>query len=155
MRISDWSSDVCSSDLRARLRRPVGADRRAVPRAAKRHHRRGAERRCYHGLAGRHLCVWRLLPVLDALQPRPAGAVPAFGLNEIWKEAYDEVEGVEWLSAGAWDPCHIFTKEPIRSLADMNGKRVFGVPTAGRSLARYGLIQIGRASCRARVCQYV
>src|SRR3546814_5463122 len=65
-----------------------------------------------------------------------------YGLNEIWKEAYDEVEGVEWLSAGAWDPCHIFTKEPIRSLADMNGKRVFGVPTAGRFLARYGLIPV-------------
>ncbi len=65
-----------------------------------------------------------------------------YGLNEIWKEAYDEVEGVEWLSAGAWDPCHIFTKEPIKSLADMNGKRVFGVPTAGRFLARYGLIPV-------------
>ncbi len=65
-----------------------------------------------------------------------------YGLNEIWKEAYDEVEGVEWLSAGAWDPLHIFTKEPINSLADMNGKRVFGVPTAGRFLARYGLIPV-------------
>jgi TRAP-type mannitol/chloroaromatic compound transport system substrate-binding protein len=65
-----------------------------------------------------------------------------YGLNEIWKEAYDEVEGVEWLSAGAWDPLHIFTKEPIRSLADMNGKRVFGVPTAGRFLSRYGLIPV-------------
>src|SRR3546814_14997458 len=30
MRISDWSSDVCSSDLRARsVRRPLGADRQA------------------------------------------------------------------------------------------------------------------------------
>ena len=65
-----------------------------------------------------------------------------YGLNEIWKEAYGEVEGVEWLSAGAWDHCHIFTKAPIRSLADMNGKRVIGVPTAGRFLARYGLIPV-------------
>lgn len=65
-----------------------------------------------------------------------------YGLDKIWKEAYDEVEGVEWLSAGAWDPLHIFTKEPIRSLADMNGKRVFGVPTAGRFLSRYGLIPV-------------
>lgn len=55
-----------------------------------------------------------------------------YGLNEIWKEAYDEVDNVTWLSAGAWDPLHIFTKDPIRSLADMRGKRVFGVPTAGR-----------------------
>jgi TRAP-type mannitol/chloroaromatic compound transport system substrate-binding protein len=65
-----------------------------------------------------------------------------YGLNEIWAEAYGEVEGVEWLSAGAWDPLHIFTKEPIRSIADMRGKRVFGVPTAGRFLSRYGLIPV-------------
>jgi hypothetical protein len=49
---------------------------------------------------------------------------------------------VKWLSAGAWDPLHIFTKDPIRSLADMNGKRVFGVPTAGKFLSRYGLIPV-------------
>ncbi|PZX04709.1 TRAP-type C4-dicarboxylate transport system substrate-binding protein [Celeribacter halophilus] len=65
-----------------------------------------------------------------------------YGLNEIWKEAYDEVDNVTWLSAGAWDPLHIFTKEPIRSLADMKGKRVFGVPTAGRFLSQYGLIPV-------------
>lgn len=65
-----------------------------------------------------------------------------YGLNEIWAEAYGEVENVEWLGAGAWDPCHIFTKDPIRSVADMRGKRVFGVPTAGRFLSRYGLIPV-------------
>ena len=65
-----------------------------------------------------------------------------YGLNEIWQEAYDDIEGVEWLGAGAWDPLHIFTKDPIRSLADMRGKRVFGVPTAGRFLSRYGLIPV-------------
>lgn len=65
-----------------------------------------------------------------------------YGLDKIWKEAYDEVEGVEWLSAGAWDPLQIFTKEPINSLADMKGKRVFGVPTAGKFLSRYGLIPV-------------
>ncbi|MDK3019088.1 TRAP transporter substrate-binding protein DctP [Pseudodonghicola flavimaris] len=65
-----------------------------------------------------------------------------YGLAEIWQEAYDEVDNVTWLSTGAWDPLHIFTKEPIRSLADMKGKRVFGVPTAGRFLSRYGLIPV-------------
>ena len=66
-----------------------------------------------------------------------------YGLNGIWAEAYGEIEGVEWLGAGAWDPLHIFTTErPIRSLADMAGLRVFGVPTAGRFLARYGLIPV-------------
>ena len=66
-----------------------------------------------------------------------------YGMNEIWKEAYDEIEGVEWLGAGAWDPLHIFTtKKPIRSVKDMAGLRVFGVPTAGRFLTRYGLIPV-------------
>ncbi|GIX13291.1 MAG: C4-dicarboxylate ABC transporter [Paracoccaceae bacterium] len=66
-----------------------------------------------------------------------------YGLDEIWREAYSEVENVTWLSTGAWDPLHIFTvNKPIRSLADMNGLRVFGVPTAGRFLSRYGLIPV-------------
>ena len=66
-----------------------------------------------------------------------------YGLNEIWAEAYGEVENVTWLSTGAWDPLHIFTVDkPIRSLADMKGLRVFGVPTAGKFLSRYGLIPV-------------
>lgn len=65
-----------------------------------------------------------------------------YGLNEIWAEAYGEVENVTWLSSGAWDPLHIFSKDPIRSLADMRGKRVFGVPTAGRFLSQYGLVPV-------------
>jgi len=66
-----------------------------------------------------------------------------YGLDEIWREAYAEVENVTWLSTGAWDPLHIFTVDkPIRSLADMNGLRVFGVPTAGRFLAQYGLVPV-------------
>ena len=65
-----------------------------------------------------------------------------YGLNKIWQESYDEIKGVEWLGAGAWDPCHIFTKDPINSLGDLKGKRVFGVPTAGRFLAQYGLIPV-------------
>jgi TRAP-type mannitol/chloroaromatic compound transport system substrate-binding protein len=66
-----------------------------------------------------------------------------YGLDDIWREAYGEVENVTWLSTGAWDPLHIFTVDkPIRSLADMKGLRVFGVPTAGRFLARYGLVPV-------------
>ncbi len=65
-----------------------------------------------------------------------------YGLNEIWKEAYDEVGGVTWLSAGAWDPCHFATVEPIRSLADLKGKRVFTFPTAGRFLKRFGVVPV-------------
>lgn len=65
-----------------------------------------------------------------------------YGLDKIWEEAYSEVENVKWLSAGSWDPLHIFTKMPIKSLADLNGKRVFGVPTAGKFLSRYGLVPV-------------
>ncbi len=65
-----------------------------------------------------------------------------WGLNEIWAEAYGEVEGVTWLSAGAWDPCHFATKAPIKSLADLKGKRVFTFPTAGRFLSRFGVVPV-------------
>lgn len=65
-----------------------------------------------------------------------------WGLKEIWEEAYSEVEGVKWLSAGAWDPCHFATKDPIRSLDDLKGKRVFTFPTAGRFLSRFGVVPV-------------
>ena len=65
-----------------------------------------------------------------------------YGLGEIWEEAYAEVGGVKWLSAGAWDPCHFITREPIRSLADMAGKRIFTFPTAGRFLRRFGVVPV-------------
>jgi TRAP-type mannitol/chloroaromatic compound transport system substrate-binding protein len=65
-----------------------------------------------------------------------------WGLKEIWQEAYNEVKGVTWLSAGAWDPCHFATKEPITKLADLKGKRVFTFPTAGRFLTRFGVVPV-------------
>lgn len=65
-----------------------------------------------------------------------------WGLNKIWEEAYNEVKGVTWLSAGAWDPCHFATKEPITKLADLKGKRVFTFPTAGRFLSRFGVVPV-------------
>jgi len=65
-----------------------------------------------------------------------------YGLKEIWEEAYGEVEGVTWLSAGAWDPCNFATVEPIRSIADLEGLRVFTFPTAGRFLQRFGVVPV-------------
>ena len=65
-----------------------------------------------------------------------------YGLKEIWEEAYGEVDGVTWLSAGAWDPCHFNTVDPIRSLADLKGKRVFTFPTAGKFLSRFGVVPV-------------
>ena len=65
-----------------------------------------------------------------------------YGLKEIWEEAYGEIENVTWLSAGAWDPCHFNTVDPIRSLEDLKGKRVFTFPTAGKFLQRFGVVPV-------------
>ena len=64
-----------------------------------------------------------------------------WGLDEIWDAEYAKV-GVKWLSAGAWDPCHFATKDPINSLADLQGKRVFTFPTAGRFLTQFGVVPV-------------
>ena len=55
-----------------------------------------------------------------------------YGLNEIWEESYAGT-GVKWLGAGAWDPCNFATNEPIRSVADFQGKRVFARRPPGAS----------------------
>ncbi len=64
-----------------------------------------------------------------------------YGLGKNWDAEYSKV-GVKWLSAGAWDPCHFNTKDPIRSLADLKGKRVFTFPTAGRFLTQFGVVPV-------------
>src|SRR5512134_3113195 len=65
-----------------------------------------------------------------------------YGLSEIWKEAYDEVEGVTWLSTGAWDPCNCATTRPLRSLADLQGLRVYMFPTGGRFMQQFGVVPV-------------
>lgn len=65
-----------------------------------------------------------------------------YGLNEIWEEAYGEVENVKWLSAGSWDPCHFNTVKPIRSLEDLKGLRVYTFPSAGQFLTRFGVVPV-------------
>lgn len=65
-----------------------------------------------------------------------------WGLNEIWAEAYNEVENVTWLSSGSWDPCHFNTVKPIKKLADLKGLRIFTFPTAGKFLARFGVVPV-------------
>jgi TRAP-type mannitol/chloroaromatic compound transport system substrate-binding protein len=64
-----------------------------------------------------------------------------YGLNEIWDAEYSKV-GVKHISAGSWDPCHFTTKDPINSLADLKGKRVFTFPTAGRFLSQFGVVPV-------------
>ena len=41
---------------------------------------------------------------------------------------------------GSWDPCNFATQEPIRSIADLKGKRVFTFPTGGRFLKKFGVV---------------
>ncbi|PIY73354.1 MAG: C4-dicarboxylate ABC transporter, partial [Rhodobacterales bacterium CG_4_10_14_0_8_um_filter_70_9] len=61
-----------------------------------------------------------------------------YGLADIWREAYAEAGGVVWLSAAGQDPCNFNTKKPIRSLADLNGLRLYTFHTAGRFLSKFG-----------------
>lgn len=65
-----------------------------------------------------------------------------YGLNEIWQEAYDEIENVTWLSQGSWDPCNVATTKPVRSLEDLKGLRLYVFPTVGRFLAKFGVVPV-------------
>lgn len=62
------------------------------------------------------------------------------GLNEIWEEAYDEIEGVTWISQGSWDPCNFATTKPIRSIEDFKGLRMYMFPTGGQFMTQFGVV---------------
>lgn len=128
---------------RAFLRRPACPDGRPFPRHAVRRSRCGAVRRGDDGLPVDISVFGGYFPFATRYPLDVTALFRYYGLKEIWEEAYSEVENVTWLSTGSWDPLHIFTVDkPIRSLADMNGLRVFGVPTAGKFLSKYGLIPV-------------
>ena len=61
--------------------------------------------------------------------------------QDLGRAEYSKV-GVKHLSAGSWDPCHFNTKDPINSLADLQGKRIYTFPTAGRFLAQFGVVPV-------------
>ena len=63
-----------------------------------------------------------------------------YGLNEIWKEAYDEIKGVTWISQGSWDPCNFATTKPIRSVKDFKGLRMYMFPTGGQFMQQFGVV---------------
>lgn len=65
-----------------------------------------------------------------------------YGLRQIWEEAYTEAGGVVWLSAGGQDPCNFNTKNPIRSVADLSGLKLYTFPTAGRFLTQFGVVPV-------------
>ena len=62
-----------------------------------------------------------------------------WGLNEIWSETYNTVPNITWLGVGAWDPCHLSSVKPIKTVNDLNGLRVFTAHTVGQFLARFGV----------------
>jgi TRAP-type mannitol/chloroaromatic compound transport system substrate-binding protein len=64
-----------------------------------------------------------------------------WGLKQIWEEEYAKV-GVKHVSAGSWDPCNFSTNKPIKTLADLQGLRVFTFPTAGRFLTQFGVVPV-------------
>lgn len=65
-----------------------------------------------------------------------------YGLKEVWQEAYGEVDNVTWLGTGSWDPCNVASVKPVRSLADLQGLRLFTFPTGGRFLSRFGVVPV-------------
>jgi TRAP-type mannitol/chloroaromatic compound transport system substrate-binding protein len=64
-----------------------------------------------------------------------------YGLDEIWKAEYAKV-GVKHISAGSWDPANFATREPINSLEDLKGLKIFTFPTAGRFLEQFGVVPV-------------
>src|SRR3546814_17279764 len=111
MRISDWSSDVCSSDLGIQ-RRPGGTDGGG---------RRPGHRLCAAGLRATRWCNWltRLAHrMTNTATPSPQAAVHG-----------SDIEG-----------------------AQTSVHRVECRDNEGVSAC---CLEIGRASCRERVCQYV
>jgi TRAP-type mannitol/chloroaromatic compound transport system substrate-binding protein len=64
-----------------------------------------------------------------------------YGLADIWREEYAKV-GVHWLSAAGQDPCNFNTVKPIKSLADMDGLKLYTFPTAGRFLSQFGVVPV-------------
>lgn len=66
-----------------------------------------------------------------------------YGLDDIWEEAYNEIEGVTWLSQGSWDPCNIASTKPIRSVEDLKGLRLFTSLFNGKFLEeQFGVVPI-------------
>src|SRR3546814_15657688 len=113
MRISDWSSDVCSSDLGKTTRRPRsgGVDRRGQ------------------------------IPEMVSIHVRPP-----------------EIE--DRLMPGHWEGDLIKGKANASAVGTLNERTsgylmLIKLNDATATSAVEGFSEIGRASCRERVCQYV
>src|SRR3546814_6800351 len=135
MRISDWSSDVCSSDLGmgGSVRSHVGAARGRSP------HRHPPS-------PGRSAVHVEFTEEHDSLR----AMVRDFAEREIAPHAE------------AWDRDHHFPVDVVRAMGDLG---LFGIPFPSEYGGGDGdltmvciaieELEIGRAPCRERVCQYV
>ena len=63
------------------------------------------------------------------------------GFADIWREQYDKIEGVTWLTGGGWDPNNLASKTKLATYDDLKGKKVFGYPSVAEFLEPTGLIQ--------------
>src|SRR3546814_11599733 len=121
MRISDWSSDVCSSDLSSLLKPAAAVLEQA--------------------LAGIELAPAQipLINNVDVQTPSEPGVIK----DALVRQAWHPVRWVETLQAmKAQGITHVVECGPGKVLAGLT-KRI------DKDL------EIGRASCRERVCQYV
>src|SRR3546814_13348926 len=119
MRISDWSSDVCSSDLRE----------------------------------GRPF----LVDPADALQPAFLGLVPDIGVEETLALHLVTLGKTQHLSAQRGQAA-IEGIKLVDEIFDLRAVELDAFDLGGQVLAQlliFLLFEIGRASCRERVCQYV
>ncbi|MCR9059935.1 MAG: TRAP transporter substrate-binding protein [Rhodobacteraceae bacterium] len=64
-----------------------------------------------------------------------------YGLADIWRSEYEKV-GVSWISAAGQDPCNFNTKKEIKSVADLEGLKLYTFPTAGRFLSKFGVVPV-------------
>src|SRR3546814_14771731 len=112
MRISDWSSDVCSSDLRHQLHHPARA-----------------------GVADRGAVELAFLP-RDRVDEGPVAFVARGDAHRREARDLDRVEAVR-----------------LRAAADHHAQ--VGAADLLGELPREYMVEIGRASCRERVWQYV
>ena len=75
-----------------------------------------------------------------------------YGLEDIWsRKPMPRTMARSPGSDRRVGPCNFATTKPIRSLADLKGLRVFTFPTAGRFLARFGVVPV---TCPARTSRW-
>src|SRR3546814_11537876 len=140
MRISDWSSDVCSSDLQTDYPRTrpdlPNHEPRGCPRGASYSwYIYSAQRLKYPMVRSRLLKLWREARVLRT----PVAAWASIVEDPAKRKSYTAIRGHGGMVRSTWDEVN-----EIIAAANAYTAQTYGPDR----------IKIGRASCRERVCQY-